>query len=161
MQISRHCHRLSKPRSGCYDIAMSLVRLSLLLLTLQVSASHAQTPSGNAGLDCWIGNDGAPYFTHYIRCIADRDLPHPTLENPQGEALLETLHNQLHGISGAAAEKTLKTNVELVRETHAVWSIRIHSYPADWSWVEGMPERLVRSVLCPPNTACTVMIRRE
>lgn len=117
-----------------------------------------ETPSG-VGFDCWVGADERPFLTHYIRCIADRDLPHPELINPRSEALLDLLHRELHQHSGADAEKALKANLELVRETRSVWNIKIYSYPSDWSWREGTPERLVRAVLCPKDMPCAVMIR--
>ena len=119
----------------------------------------AATTQPGVGFDCWIGADGKPYYTHYIRCMADRDLPHPELSNPYSDALLDLLHRELHQRSGADAERMFKTNIELVRETRSVWNIRIHSYPSDWSWQEGTPERLVRAVLCPQVGQCTVMIR--
>jgi hypothetical protein len=131
----------------------------LLLLAGVAGAQTADgTPSG-IGFDCWIGSDCKPFFTHYMRCFADRDLPHPELSNPNSDALLDLLHRELHQHSGADAEKMFKANIELVRETRSVWNIRIHSYPSDWSWQEGTPKRLVRAVLCPKEAPCAVMVR--
>jgi hypothetical protein len=39
-----------------------------------------------------------------------------------------------------------------------VWNIRIFSYPYEWSWAEGLPQQLVRSVLCPRDVSCTVNV---
>lgn len=113
------------------------------------------------GFDCWVGYDGKPYFTSYIRCIADRDLPQAAPLDPESDLLLDLLHRELHTRSGAEAERTMKAHMELVREARAVWSIRIHSYPYEWSWNEGRPEQLVRAVLCPKNVPCAVMIRQH
>ncbi|MCK9283614.1 MAG: hypothetical protein M0P39_04960 [Rhodocyclaceae bacterium] len=112
------------------------------------------------GFDCWIGSDGSPYYTHYIRCMADRDIPHEPVTENRVESLMESLHQELHGGSGASTERLFKSNIELVKEGGGIWNIRIHSYPADWSWNERMPEQLVRSVLCPSDAACPVMIRK-
>lgn len=153
---------VSQSGHPAYDFTMRHVCLILCGWFFATGSAFAQTvatvPAG-VGFDCWIGADGKPYYTHYIRCMADRDLPHPELSNPYSDALLDLLHRELHQRSGADAERIFKTNIELVRETRSVWNIRIHSYPSDWSWQEGTPERLVRAVLCPQEGQCTVMIR--
>lgn len=155
--------RQHKRRHPAYDFAMRqacTIACGLLALAGAAGAqTAAEATSSGVGFDCWIGSDGSPYYTHYIRCIADRDLPHPEPVNPQSGALLDLLHRELHQQSGADAEKMFKANIELVRETRSVWNIRIHSYPSDWSWQEGTPERLVRAVMCPRDMPCTVMIR--
>lgn len=110
------------------------------------------------GLDCWIGLDGGRAPVNYIRCIIDRDLPHPELANLRLDAFLDSLHAELHQKSGADAERLYKANLSLVKEAPAVWSIRIISYPYEWSWDEGRPQQLVRAVLCPADTACTVNV---
>lgn len=123
----------------------------------------AQTPaavSPNAGFDCWVGHDGKPFYTAYIRCIADRDVAPDVPLNTPIDSLVELLHRELHEGSSRGAEKAFNANVELIREAGGVWSICIHAYPSDWSWDEGMPERLVRGVLCPQEGPCPVMIRR-
>lgn len=131
---------------------------------MSAGMAFGQTPQGassSPGFDCWIGYDDKPYYTHYIRCIADRDIPPPPSPDKRSEALLESIHQELHGGTGASAEKMFKSNIEVVRESRAVWNIRIYSYPYEWSWKEGMPERLVRSVLCPKEGSCPVLIRQH
>jgi hypothetical protein len=135
------------------------IACGLLLLSGGACAQTGAGASSGVGFDCWIGSDGGPYYTHYIRCIEDRDLPHPELSKPDYATLLDRLHRELHQLSGADAERTFRANIELVRETRSVWNIRIHSYPSDWSWQEGTPERLVRAVLCPRDMPCAVMVR--
>lgn len=135
--------------------------VGLLLPAAPVFCQDAPRAPSSVGFDCWVGRDGKPFFTNYIRCIADRDLPQAVQPDPESELILDLLHRELHTRSGADAEKTMKAHIELVRETRAVWSIRIHSYPYEWSWQEGRPEQLVRSVLCPNDVPCTVMIRQH
>jgi len=133
--------------------------LGVFLAAASAGAQTADSPPDGVGFDCWVGHDGKPFFTNYIRCIADRDLPHPELVNQQSETFLNLLHQELHAKSGAAAEAMMKANLELVRESRSIWNIRIHSYPYEWSWQEGRPEQLVRAVLCPRDVPCTVMVR--
>ncbi|MBI3093763.1 MAG: hypothetical protein HYY97_02735 [Rhodocyclales bacterium] len=130
----------------------------VLLAIGPARAQTAEVTQSDIGFDCWIGGEGTQIYTHYIRCIADRDLAHPELIDPQSEAVLKLLHSELHR-SGADAEKAFKANIQLVREAGAVWHIRIYSYPSDSSWQEGMPERLVRAVLCPRQVHCAVTLR--
>ncbi|MDP2133018.1 MAG: hypothetical protein Q8J99_05350 [Sulfuritalea sp.] len=133
--------------------------LGVFLTAASVRAQTTDVPPAGVGFDCWVGHDGKPFFTNYIRCIADRDLPHPELVNQQSETFLHLLHQELHAKSGADAEAMMKANIELVRETRSIWNIRIHSYPYEWSWREGRPEQLVRAVLCPADLPCTVLVR--
>ena len=132
---------------------------ALLLAAGPVRSQTAEVTQSDIGFDCWIGGEGKQIYTHYIRCIADRDLPHPESIDPQSDAVLNLLHNELHQRSGADAEKAFKANIQRVRETGSVWNIPIYSYPSDSSWQEGMPERLVRAVLCPRQGHCAVTIR--
>lgn len=136
----------------------------LVALCLGAATAVAQTTdatSTTTGFDCWIGDNGSPLQTRFIRCMVDRDLPHVELGNPQTEAAVQLLHQEFHGKSGAAAEKMFKANIEVLRMSPSVWNIRIFSYPSDWSWQEGTPERLVRAVLCPRIGVCTVVIRKD
>lgn len=137
-----------------------LVRLAWLLVTAAAATSVAPASADSAamGLDCWVGRDGGKIQINYIRCIADRDLPHPELANQRLEAFLDELHRELHEKSGADAERMYKANSTLVRESASVWNIRIVSYPYDWSWQEERPQRLVRAVLCPRDVTCTVKV---
>jgi hypothetical protein len=136
----------------------------LLALGLGVATAFAQTTDATlttTGFDCWIGDNGSTLQTRFIRCMGDRDLPHLELGNPQTEAAIQLLHQEFHAKSGAAAEKMFKANIEVLRMSPSVWSIRIFSYPSDWSWREGTPEKLVRAVLCPSTGTCTVTIRKD
>lgn len=121
----------------------------------------AEETSTTTGFDCWIGSNGPPFNTKFIRCMADRDLQHVALTNTQSEEAMQMLHQELHTKSGAAAEKMFKANIELIRMSASVWNIRIFAYPSDWSWREGTPERLVRATLCPRSGACTITIRKD
>lgn len=144
---------------------MRLARFILLTALLAASVALAQVPAeavANAGFDCWIGNDGQPFFTYFIRCIADRDIAPPAATDTRFDVVLDRLHHELHDGSSATAEQTLKSNIALIKESGGVWNIRIYSYPPDWSWQEGRPEQLVRAVLCPADGGnCPVFIRRH
>lgn len=148
-----------------YDDAMKRLRTAgIFVLLFATATAFAQTTgeaSATTGFDCWIGSSGPPLHTRFIRCMVDRDLAHVELSNPQSEEVLHLLHQEFHGRSGAAAETMFKANIELIRMSPSVWNIRIFSYPSDWSWQEGTPERLVRAVLCPSTGTCTVVIRKD
>ncbi|MDA8259430.1 MAG: hypothetical protein M0Z99_27960 [Betaproteobacteria bacterium] len=136
------------------------VLVSLSAATVAFGQPTAATFT-TTGFDCWIGSNGPSLQTRFIRCMTDRDLPHAELSNTQTEEAMHLLHQEFHGKSGAAAEIMFKANLELIRMSPSVWNIRIFSYPSDWSWQEGTPERLVRAVLCPSEGNCTVMIRKD
>lgn len=149
-------------RRPAYDFAMRYacaILFGLLLAVGLVRGQTAEVTQSGIGFDCWIGVDGTQIHTHYIRCIAKQDLAHPESIDPQSDAVLNLLHRELHQRSGADAEKAFKANIQRVRETGSVWNIPIYSYPSDSSWQEGMPERLVRAVLCPRQGHCAVTIR--
>jgi len=133
----------------------------MLLGSFPAFAQIDEDPPPHTGYDCWIGNDGKPFYTNYIRCIADRDIPPEQESDNPSSHLLDALHRELHSGTGGATEREFNAHAELVREGGGVFSIRIHSYPSDWSWEEGMPERLVRAVLCKGDLTCLVMIRRH
>ncbi len=137
-----------------------LLRMTGLLVAMHAGASVAQSPAETrtVGLDCWVGRDGGQIQTNYIRCIADRDLPHPELADQRLNAFLDDLHKELHDKSGTDAERMYKSNSTLVRESASVWNIRIISYPYEWSWEEERPQQLVRAVLCPRDVTCTVKV---
>lgn len=135
-----------------------------VMLTAAAAIAVGQTTEETfaaTGFDCWIGSSGPPLHTRFIRCMTDRDLPHADLGNTQTDEVMDMLHREFHSRSGAAAETMFKANIDLIRMSRSVWSIRIFSYPYDWSWQEGTPERLVRAVLCPSEGSCTVMIRKD
>ena len=130
------------------------------LAVMLAGASLAQTSAEPAGmgLDCWVGLDRGQIQINYIRCIADRDLPHPELADQRLSAFLDALHRELHDKSGADAERMYKANTTLVQESSSIWNIRIMSYPYEWSWEEDRPQRLVRAVLCPKDVSCRVNV---
>lgn len=129
-----------------------------------VGSVHAETPqiSGyQTCLDCWVGNSGPPTYIHFIRCIRDRDLPYPPNADERIDNFLTDLHKELHLRSGLDAERKLKANIDLVRESASVWNIRINTYPYEWSWDEGRPQKLVRYVLCPADVDCKINVYRN
>jgi hypothetical protein len=144
-----------------YHVRMESLRLLCLLLGFATAPALAQTtdgPPAEVGFDCWIGTEGPPFHLTYIRCISDRELPHPELADARLNDFLDRLHREFHDKSGKAAEQMYKANIELVRESRSVWNIRIYSYPYELSWAEGRPQQLVRAVLCPKDIPCTVVL---
>lgn len=139
---------------------MDFLHRAIFLFSLLAGSALAQTASTSnvVGLDCWVGQDGPPLHTNFIRCMVDRDLPYPTLVDERLDAFLTDLHKELHGKSGADAERMYKANIQLVRETSSIWNIRIFTFPYEWSWQEGRPQQLVRSVLCPRDVSCVVNV---
>lgn len=138
--------------------------IGVLVMLSAAAVAFGQTTeetTTTTGFDCWVGSSGPPYDMRFIRCMTDRDLPYVKLSNAQTEEVMGLLHQEFHGKSGAAAEKMFKANIELIRMSPSVWNIRIFSYPSDWSWQEGTPEKLVRATLCSSMSACTVMIRKD
>lgn len=130
----------------------------LLMLVAGPVLAQSTSPSNTIGLDCWVGQDGPPLNINFIRCMVDRDLPYPVLVDQRIDVFLTDLHKELHGKSGADAERMYKANIELVRESSSIWNIRIFSFPYEWSWQEGRPQQLVRSVLCPRDVSCVVNV---
>lgn len=124
-------------------------------------AQTLEEPAPDAGFDCWIGNSGGPYFIYYIRCIVDRDMVPAPSPDTRFDAVLEQLHRELHDGSSTSVEKMFQSNIGRIKESGGVWNIPIYSYPAEWSWEEGRPERLVRAGLCPPDRNCSVFIHRH
>lgn len=148
-----------------YDLAMRPLTRSLCCgLSLVAGLALAQTPVEsplNAGFDCWIGNDGRPFYTAYIRCLADRDIVPALPTHTPLSIVLDRLHHDLHHDgSSKKVEATFNANIELLKGAAGVWNIVIQSYPSDWSWEEEMPARLVRGVLCPDVEHCPILIRK-
>ena len=116
---------------------------------------------GNTNYDCWVGNAGANYTTHFIRCIVDRD-DRTAGSADATEALLDQIHAQLHAGAVAEAEKTLRANADfgLIRNSN-YWSIALYSYPAEWSWANGLPQMLVQSALCHNTLGCRSLFHRQ
>lgn len=140
---------------------MKTLIAACLLCLLACGPAVAETPqvSGyRTCLDCWIGDSGPPYHIAYIRCIRDRDLPYPPNADERIDAFLDELHRELHQRSGLDAERKLKANIELVRESASIWSIRINAYPYEWSWQEGLPAKLVHAAFCPSEVDCKIIV---
>lgn len=151
------CRDLSEPAIGVHaDRSMRLAHFLLWPGFLAAGVAFPQRVP-DVGFDCWVGVDGRPDDTHYIRCIADPDVPSNGPTDERLDAAMALLHRELHTGSSATSERVFKANIE---HLSGVWNIRIHSYPSDWSWQDGMPERLVRNVLCPRQARCAVMIRK-
>jgi hypothetical protein len=129
----------------------------VLLLLLSNSSANAQTFFGSA-YDCWIGNAGNLYTTHFIRCIADRD--HLTGVGTDGELVLERIHALLHQAAIGEVERIVQSDPELIRQGK-VRSVALYSYPAEWSWEDGLPQKLVNSAWCLATDDCRISMFRR
>lgn len=134
--------------------------VAVLFTAVSVLGQTNTDPSPGVGFHCWIGTDGAPLFTRRIRCIADRVLRLEEMPDMESPDIIDLLHRELHFGSGVTTEKVYKANIERVRESGKVWSIRIFTDPYDTSWEDQRPQKLVNAVLCPTEETCTVMFSR-
>jgi hypothetical protein len=134
---------------------------ALCLLFISATDVLAHDADGLA-FDCWVGNAGGKNTTHYLRCITDRDLSPSGLIQVAArfDSLVDEIHHQLHMGAAGAAEKVYRARAEATRNS-GVWSILLYSYPSEWSWNEGLPERLVKNALCPGDPQCSVVIFRR
>ena len=130
--------------------------IAVLALLLSSSAS-AQTSFGNA-YDCWVGNAGNLYTTHFIRCIADRD--QLTIVTADGELTLDRIHTLLHQSSIGEVEHIVQSDPDLIRHGK-VRSVALYSYPAEWSWADRLPQKLVNSAWCMATDDCRISIFRR
>lgn len=147
-----------------YDNSMKRLRpIGILAVLFATATAFGQTntePAPGVGFHCWIGTDGAPLFTRRIRCIADRELRLEEMPDMDSPGIIDLLHRELHFGSGVSTEKVYKANIERVRESGQVWSIRIFTDPYDTSWEDQRPQKLVDAVLCPTEATCAVMFSR-
>ena len=133
--------------------------MTSLLLGFSCMAQSADL--GVQAYDCWVGNAGANYTTHFIRCIVDRDSMAVGSGDEAG-GVLDLIHAQLHAGAVTEAEKTLRANADylLHRNLH-YWSVALYSYPAEWSWANGLPGALVQSALCNTSLGCRSLFHRQ
>lgn len=131
--------------------------LFAVLSPLLAGSVGAQTIFSSA-YDCWVGNAGGLDTTHYIRCIADRD--HLAGSNGDGELMLEQIHTLLHQAAVGDVERIVQGDPELHRSGR-VRSVALYSYPSEWSWQDGMPQKLVSSAWCAVTDTCRISIFRR
>lgn len=127
------------------------------LSPLLAGSACAQTAFGS-NYDCWIGNAGGPDTTHYIRCIADRD--HLAGPGTDDEVMLDRIHALLHRSAVGEVERLIQSNPLLLRSGR-VRSVALYSYPAEWSWMEGLPQKLVSSAWCAVTEDCRISMFRR
>jgi hypothetical protein len=129
----------------------------VFLAPILASGACAQTAFEN-GYDCWIGNTGGLDTTHYVRCIADRD--HLSGSVSDGELMLDRIHSLLHLSAVGDVERLVQSNPDL-RRSGRVRSVALYSYPAEWSWADGMPQKLVSSAWCALTDNCRISMFRR
>lgn len=110
--------------------------------------------------DCWIGNFKGKYTMQYIRCIQDRPDTDPSDQEELAQQLLDEIHYEIHWGSSERAEAIVHDNPWL-NGGEMVYSIRLFTYPYEWSWEEGNPQYLVRANLCSATMSCRVAIRSD
>lgn len=133
-------------------------RLLLAILTLLLTRSVGAQTLSAAAYDCWIGNAGNLYTTHFVRCIVDRDPLGGTI--PDDEITLDRIHFLLHQFAIGEVENLVQTNPDLLRSGR-VRSVALYSYPAEWSWEAGLPQKLVDSAWCAMSDGCRISMFRR
>jgi hypothetical protein len=138
---------------------MLLGVLSLLFLSSKLVWAVEQPPS--VGFDCWISAESR-FTTYFIRCIHDRNLlpAATTNEDPEVDRTFGEIQRLLHsGGSTDELDRLVRTNARKVQRGFFT-SIRIFSYPSEWSWEEQQPQLLVQT-LCPEGSVCRVFVRPD
>lgn len=130
----------------------------IAFLSLLFAGSASAQSVFISGYDCWVGNAGGLDTTHYIRCIADRD--HLAGTSPDGELMLDRIHSLLHQYSVGEVEHIVQADPLLLRSGR-VRSVVLFSYPAEWSWQEGLPQKLVGGAWCAAMDDCRVSMFRR
>lgn len=129
-----------------------------IFASLFASGNVVAQASFSASYDCWVGNSGGLYTTHYVRCIADRDSLSGSVM--AGDEVLDKIHGLLHRSAIGEVERIVQNDPDLIRNG-SVRSVALYSYPAEWSWDENLPQKLVSSAWCPSEDLCNVnMFRR-
>lgn len=133
--------------------------LGVVITSGPLSAVAAETAP--AYWDCWVEENNAEPTS--INCIRDPDSPNykpPGDGKADGEeALIEHIHNKIHGGDTTNLGRFIRDNVKVFHRD-SIWGIYIFSEPYDTSWDEERPETLVRALLCPGKVECVVMINR-
>lgn len=138
---------------------MLLGVLSFLVLCSKLVWAVEQPPS--VGFDCWISAESR-FSTYYIRCIHDRDLlpPAGAPQDVEADQTFGEIQRVLHaGGSTDELDQLVRTNARAVQRGFFT-SIRIFSYPSEWSWEEEQPQLLVQT-LCPEGSVCRVFVRPD
>jgi hypothetical protein len=141
---------------GLTGAGRGLVAGALCLVVAHLAPAHELGPPVSKALawDCWV--DTSAQSTK-VRCIVDlsgtaAQEVEPVLEH----MVLHQIHDMIHGPEDVDdLNRLLDRNWHVLREGD-VWTIRIFSPPNEDSWRTGRPQRLVRSLLCPPRTPCRV-----
>ncbi|MBI2313305.1 MAG: hypothetical protein HYU77_12475 [Betaproteobacteria bacterium] len=128
------------------------------LLLAFAAGTPAQTPETKLlPWDCWVGAE----IPVTIRCIQDRDnlLRAEEFTSDLEALLLDHIHSRIHSGDTSELDRFVRDNTRVFREG-SIWTIQIHNFPYESSWVEERPQRLVRAVLCPPGYDCPVLLRK-
>ena len=137
---------------------MRRLRLLSALVSLPLCSGALAQTAFVGGYDCWIGNSGGVDTTHYIRCIADSDdLTGPV---PDGELVLDRIHSLLHRSAVDEVERIVRSD-PLLLSSGRVRSVLLISYPAEWSWEEGLLHKLVSSAWCAATASCRISMFRR
>lgn len=83
---------------------MRIANLIIWPALFAAGMAFGQAPP-DAGFDCWVGAEGRPDYTHYIRCIADPDVPQSAATDARLDDAMALLHREIHGGSSATSER--------------------------------------------------------
>jgi hypothetical protein len=73
---------------------------------------------------------------------------------------MDEIHCEIHWGDSGRAERIFRAN-PLLGMAGLVRSVRLYTYPYEWSWEEGNPHLLVRVNFCAQAMDCGVHISRN
>ena len=133
-----------------------LAFLAVLLCLGTASARADVLPS--LAWNCWVSGQNSAQ----ISCVHQRgQLPQIVLEDPDSELeaqVLGRLHEKKRNAGTAELEGVEWRNIDVLHKG-ARWTVKVHSYPQGMLGEEARLSKLVKAVLCPIDTPCTVTFR--
>ncbi len=135
----------------------SICLAAVLFASVTSAAAEVASP---LAWDCWIGE----HKPISINCIRHRKPMGQAIKADSDEAheamLLEVIHERIMSQRTAGLEEFVKAHLGDLGEG-ALHVIPIWDYPDEFSWMEGRPIELVRAMLCPEHTPCSVTLNKS
>ncbi|GEM_PF-6321211 len=140
-----------------------LLAIPAALLCLGAASARADVLPSLAW-NCWAGGQNPAQ----VSCVHRRGpLPLPlsqtALEDPDSELEAQVLGQLLEkkrSMGTATVEGVEWRNIDVLHKG-ARWTVKVHSYPQGVLGEEGRFNKLVKAVLCPTDTPCTVTFRNQ
>ncbi len=144
-------------KNTTHGLRPASICVAAVLFASVTSAAEVTSP---LAWDCWIG-DHKPISINCIRhrkpidqaILADSDEAHEAM-------LFEVIHERIMSQRTAGLEEFVKAHLGDLGEG-ALHVIPIWNYPDEFSWMEGRPVELVRAMLCPDHTPCSVTLNKS